>query len=769
MSTFWGTNTINGVTGGIGGYGGDGTGPDGRGGSGGEADGIFGWNAVDVYALRNSITGIRGGLGGNSTANGAGTNHGGNGGAATGIGATPAGGSPTFDGNTIMTLTGGTGGRGNNGGSGGNATGLYNVGGADGRFNATALTTNWIQDVTGGAGAIGARFGGNGGSALGLAVALVTPYTDSNTILTTRGGNGGDALDFSDGGRGGDAYGLFEYLVADSWSIWDNVDTVLRGAVGGGPPAQVSQGVGVSLTGNATFTTRMTMENGTLSSIGDLEIAVGDDVDGTTINTPFSEAMLSIAPTSVLTVKNYLDVDVHWPDGTTDVAGASIQVTDNAVTAYNFVTPTGWTFPFVVTDRVYQGSIAARDNKTDVKVTYLSSSFANNPRTVDMLSSNSQTFVMVDQDDPIATAGPMPTYENTASFSVPFVANDGNGTGVSSVTLWYRMGGGWNTYATQTFNTPPRSVNGTFPFVATSGDGLYEFATTAADPAGNGEPNPSGNETWTVVDTIRPGSHVNPQPTWRNTASFLVSWAPDGGVTDIASYRIQYNHAGSGWTDWLVVTAGVTSWTFTANPTWGVYEFRSIATDTAGNVELPSATNDTWTIVDTEPPGSAVLPLPRYETQLTFPVSWDRVGDAYDIATFRIEVNDNGAGWATWIASTANRTAPFTGLDGHTYQFRSIATDWAGNVGPAKTGNDTWTTVDVTAPDSAVALLPMYETATTWTLTWGPLAGTTDIVTYTVQYSDNGGAWTGVPGAIATAATTGSFGLGVDGHRFAFR
>src|SRR5947199_8525362 len=85
-----------------------------------------------------------------------------------------------------------------------------------------------------------------------------------------------------------------------------------------------------------------------------------------------------------------------------------------------------------------------------------------------------------------------------------------------------------------------------------SADGVYEFATTADDRAGNREAGPSANDTWTTVDTLRPGSHVNPLSAYKNTNSFTVSWAPDAGVTDIASYTIQYNAGAAGWTNWLV-------------------------------------------------------------------------------------------------------------------------------------------------------------------------------------------------------------------------
>ena len=267
------------------------------------------------------------------------------------------------------------------------------------------------------------------------------------------------------------------------------------------------------------------------------------------------------------------------------------------------------------------------------------------------------------------------------------------------------------------------------------------------------------------MDTVRPGSHVNPLPTYRTTGSFLVTWAPDSGVTDIQRYEITYNNGG-GWIVWLTSTTQ-RSGTFTA-PTNGLYQFRSRATDYAGNIELPPAGNDTWTIVDTEPPFTSTRPLPRWQTSPSFLVQWQRESD--DVATYRIQVRDNGGSWTDWVTVPVNVTSgTYTGaVDGHTYEFRSIGTDFAGNVQPTPSGNQSWTIVDLTPPDSAVTTLPAYEITLQFTVAWGPVSGTTDIVSYTLEVSDNAGAWTQVPGSIGTTATSASY-IGADGHRYAFR
>ncbi|TLZ57074.1 MAG: hypothetical protein E6K17_03260 [Methanobacteriota archaeon] len=763
------SNLANGVTGGVGGNGGvagGAGGTDGNGGVGGDAIGYSLWTDTGADLSSNTAQNIRGGPGGNSSATGTGRGSGEGGGDAVGISAYgPYGSATIFHNNVLSGIRAGNGGRGQaTGGSGGNATGIVVFANADGMFNTTSASWNQIQSVTGGAGGLGQGRGGNGGAATGIVMLLSTWDTWGNYLASFQAGAGGDALGATGGGRGGDAAGLEAALVRSGWSSADTVSSALSGAPGAGPPVQTSHGTGVYLIGNQTITTRFTVENGTIQGTGDRDIWVDNDADGTTINTPFSGPKVRVEIAGNLTVKNFLGVNVLWPNGFTSVTNANVLVQDQGIPVWNFVSSTGFEQWLLVTDRVYRQSSLATDNRTDVLISYGTESFAANPRTVDMASSHTETFVMVDRTPPTSSASPLPTYENTWNFTVAYTASDGSGVGLGNITLYYKRNGsgGWISFGTQ-----PAGNFGFFFFVA-PGDGTYEFATVADDRAGNREAGPGsspGNDTWTIVDTIRPGSHVNPLPTYRTTLSFVVSWAPDPGVTDIARYDVQYN-GGAGWITWLTGTT-LTSATFTAGSN-GLYQFRSKATDNAGNVEVPPATNDTWTIVDTVPPNTSTQPLPVWQTSSSFLVTWTRESD--DVATFRIQVRDNGGAWTDWvIAPVSTTSATYTGaLDGHTYEFRSIGTDWAGNVQVPGPGNQSWTKVDLTPPDSIVTALPAYEIALQFTVLWGPVSGTTDIVSYTLEVMDNGGAWTQVPGSIGTTATSANY-VGVDAHRYAFR
>src|SRR5207245_5760360 len=107
------------------------------------------------------------------------------------------------------------------------------------------------------------------------------------------------------------------------------------------------------------------------------------------------------------------------------------------------------------------------------------------------------------------------------------------------------------------------------------------------------------------------------------------------------------------------------------------------------------------------------------------------------------------------------------GQECDTYQCRSVATDHAGNT-EAVSGNESWTIVDVTPPESAVTTLPRYENTLQFAIAWGPVVGTTDIAAYLIQWKDGANPWTDLVGYTYTTATGATF-VGQDPHLYAFR
>src|SRR2546422_375502 len=765
------SNAVESVSGGRGGDGQANTGgTGGRGDNGGSAAGIVVVGTTNPMIQWNTVTTMTGGNGGSGGGSATTTTggRGGDAGTAVAIEVVNSIGTSQLFTNTADGVSGGGGGLGGtggttngNGGTGGDADAVFLIGAR----NADA-SGNVLQNIRGGIGGNGAVAGGgsgnggNGGAAAGIAAVYTSPSFSSNWVTAMQGGRGGDSLIGTNGGRGGDAFGVISGLVLNGLSAGDTISGVTKGGAGNGPPIQTSYADGYYLIGNKTSRIHFTADNATLSSIGSYEFYVDNYTEAIAVNSPFTK--LAVMAAGNLTVRNFLEVDALWPNGFTPVAGAHIKVADGSTTIWDRTAPSGIQSWILVTDRIYVNSPVPTDNVTQVSVTYPPYAFTNDPRSVNMGTSHTESFGMVDKDAPTSAASPLPTYENTLTFWVSYSASDGNGTGVANITLWYRTAGSaiWIPESVQ-----PGGNFGLLSFTA-SADGAYEFATTAEDVAGNRESRPSANDTWTIVDTVRPGSHVNVLSQYQNRSAFLVSWGPDVGVTDIASYTIQSNAGAAGWTNWLVGTTA-TSGTFTASGQ-GIYAFRSIATDAAGNVEVPPASNDTWTMVDTIAPTSRTLALPRYEASLSFTVYWGPTEGTTDVSTYHVQVNDNGAGWTDWLVATAATTSgSFTGQDGPTHQFRPVRTDHAGNT-ETVTGNESWTIVDVTPPDSAVTTLPRYENALQFAIAWGPVVGTTDIAAYAIQWKDGTNPWTDLVGYTNTTATGATF-VGQGAHVYAFR
>ncbi|MEW6606225.1 MAG: carboxypeptidase regulatory-like domain-containing protein [bacterium] len=107
-------------------------------------------------------------------------------------------------------------------------------------------------------------------------------------------------------------------------------------------------------------------------------------------------------------------------------------------------------------------------------------------------------------------------------------------------------------------------------------------------------------------------------------------------------------------------------------------------------------------VIDLVPPTSTVTPLAPTQSNVAFEVSWAGTdttthGTSGAISSYDIYVSDNGGSFTLWLKETTGTSATFRkGVLNHTYSFRSVAKDMAGNV-ETKVGSDTSTTI-VAAP-----------------------------------------------------------------------
>ncbi|MEI7831644.1 MAG: Ig-like domain-containing protein, partial [bacterium] len=165
-------------------------------------------------------------------------------------------------------------------------------------------------------------------------------------------------------------------------------------------------------------------------------------------------------------------------------------------------------------------------------------------------------------------------------------------------------------------------------------------------------------------------------------------------------------------------------------------------------------TNIVTNTIDAVAPTSKVNMLP-VASNLKMSVSWGGTDDAggSGIVAYSIYYTDNGGAWTLWMDNSTATSGIFQGVDGHTYQFYSIAQDGAGNTEAAPTVADTSTTVGISVNNPPVATAQSVRTskgvvkaitlsgtdpdgnALTYTVitqpTHGILAGTAPALTYT--------------------------------------
>jgi hypothetical protein len=168
----------------------------------------------------------------------------------------------------------------------------------------------------------------------------------------------------------------------------------------------------------------------------------------------------------------------------------------------------------------------------------------------------------------------------------------------------------------------------------------------------------------------------------------------------------------------------------------------------------------------TDLPTSSVNPLPAATATAAFTVSWSGSG-APAIASYSVFVSDNGGPFTAFLTGTTQTSATFTGQDGHTYGFYTVAKDTGGRVQPTPAGAQATTLVDLDPPSSSVQPLPAVTNGTAVKVTWAGSDGPSGsgVASFDVFVSDNGGPFTAfLTGTTQTSATF----SGVAGHSYAF-
>jgi len=152
------------------------------------------------------------------------------------------------------------------------------------------------------------------------------------------------------------------------------------------------------------------------------------------------------------------------------------------------------------------------------------------------------------------------------------------------------------------------------------------------------------------------------------------------------------------------ISGGTASVNATANGTAGSYAVSASAGfGTSATFNLTNTGTGGTTL-----PTSNVASLPATETATSFTVSWsgsDPGGPG--IASFDVFVSDNGGPFTVFQSATTATSATFTGVNGHTYGFYSVATSTDGNQQTIPAAAQA--TTKVVAEPNALYVVAVYE------------------------------------------------------------
>lgn len=116
----------------------------------------------------------------------------------------------------------------------------------------------------------------------------------------------------------------------------------------------------------------------------------------------------------------------------------------------------------------------------------------------------------------------------------------------------------------------------------------------------------------------------------------------------------------------------------------------------------PIDTPEVFNIIDSQAPISSIDPFSAKQSSTSFEISWSgNDGEGSGVGSFTICVSDNNDPYGIWLGNTSDTSAVFTGEEGHTYRFYSIATDNVSNVEPQPNVPDIVTYINIYDSDES--------------------------------------------------------------------
>ncbi|MGV9291019.1 PA14 domain-containing protein [Streptomyces sp. NPDC003719] len=245
--------------------------------------------------------------------------------------------------------------------------------------------------------------------------------------------------------------------------------------------------------------------------------------------------------------------------------------------------------------------------------------------------------------------------------------------GVRKVDLWKKV----STKRKQVVNVsiPAGKHSLRIDFVNWTGPGNAKFAYA---------PRTAAN-----VDKVKPIVPTGLAATYdKVTGKAKITWAKNKEM-DLAGYRVYRRLQGESFPSKPLVTTASTSYTDTPPPTGGTYSYEIRAYDKAGNISSGSADRGVTT-VDKTPPARVVatVAMGTDRTRETYVVSWKPVVDAVRYRVLHQLLVDGHWKWSEVATTTGTSFTDYVPATGATVWYRVEAYDAAGNVAPARSGDE---------------------------------------------------------------------------------
>jgi Bacterial Ig domain len=325
--------------------------------------------------------------------------------------------------------------------------------------------------------------------------------------------------------------------------------------------------------------------------------------------------------------------------------------------------------------------------------------------------------------------------------TVDATGTDG-GSGVANVAIQRSPAGAgtWTTICTD--SSSPYSCSWNTTGVS---DGLYDLRAVSTDNANNSTnstvvTNRRVDNTAPTATMTNPGSPITGSKTFDGTST-------DTGGSGVASLTFQVSPIGAGtWSDMCTDSSSPYSCSYnTSGLSDGQYDFRSLATDNAGNTA--TSTVYSGAIVDNGAPTAGVTDPGQY---LKGTVTLDASGaDGAGSGILNVKIQRSPAGAGTWTDICTDTTSPYqcswntAGVGDGLYDLRAVATDNVSLSGTSSTVTNR--RVDNTAPTATMNDPGANLSGTTVSLTASATDGGSGVASVKIQRSPAGaGTWTDV-------------------------